>query len=384
MNSDLPVIDHLPTTRLFHFWESIRTSLWFLPSLLVLSAVILAYATIGLDHWLPLHSEWFRRAFSRAGPEGARSVLSTIAGSVITVTGVTFSITIVALTLASSQFGPRLLRNFMKDKGNQFVLGTFIATFIYCLIVLQSIHTDGETDFVPNLSLTIAVLLIIADVFVLIYFIHHISASIQADYVIKDVYVELESTFTVLFPRRSYVGANLVFARCLKLMTLGWWTSSFICIKTSSSLGICRAFRGVDFQVGPVPVHLAGNLIVADRFLHFPFFPRERIKHPGGKVAQIGGVFAYRFQHGEHTLLKVPHLLVIADEGMGGSCLHLQHIVAKETARIPPVEKTEEGRGIIHLTGQSFYVAGTDLPAGGIDNQRDMILHDRQFRLAGG
>lgn len=208
MNSDLPVIDRLPTTKLFHLWESMRTSLWFVPSLLTLAAVILAFVTLGLDQWLALQTAWSESPFSRAGPDGARSLLSTIAGSVITVTGVTFSITIVALTLASSQFGPRLLRNFMKDKGNQIVLGAFIATFIYCLIVLRAVHTEGEAGFTPNLSLTIAVLLVLADVFILIYFIHHISSSIQADYVIQDVYAELERNIHRIFPGELNREAN--------------------------------------------------------------------------------------------------------------------------------------------------------------------------------
>ncbi len=201
MPKNFPNMDRLPTTWLFHHWESIRTSLWFIPTVLALSAVALAAATIGIDQWLGMQTEWFRESYlAGAGPEGARVILSTIAGSVITVTGVTFSITIVALTLASSQFGPRLLRNFMKDKGNQLVLGAFIATFIYCVIVLRSIHSDGEENFIPNISLTLAVILVCADVFVLIYFIHHISASIQADNVIEDVYDELEWNIHRIFP----------------------------------------------------------------------------------------------------------------------------------------------------------------------------------------
>lgn len=191
-------MNRMPKTHLFHLWEATRTSLWFVPSLMTLAAVFLAFIMLGLDQWLALHA-WSESHFLLAGPAGAREVLSTIAGSVITVTGVTFSITIVALTLASSQFGPRLLRNFMKDKGNQVVLGAFISTFIYCLIVLRAVNTEGDTGFTPELSLTLAVLLVLADVFILIYFIHHISTSIQADHVIKDVYAELEMNIGRIF-----------------------------------------------------------------------------------------------------------------------------------------------------------------------------------------
>ena len=118
-------------------------------------------------------------------PEGARSVLSTIAGSMMTVAGVIFSITIVALNLASSQFGPRLLRNFMQDRGTQYVLGTFVSSFIYCLLVLRSAYTAGNESFVPSFSVNFAVVLAFFNVGVLIYFIHHIANSIQADEVIE-------------------------------------------------------------------------------------------------------------------------------------------------------------------------------------------------------
>jgi uncharacterized membrane protein len=121
----------------------------------------------------------------------------------ITVAGVVFSITIVALTLASSQFGPRLLGNFMKDTVNQVVLGTFIATFIYCLLVLRSVETPGEIVFIPGLSVTLAVVLALTNLGVLIYFIHHISTSIQADLVISAIYRELLEDIQRLFPEES-------------------------------------------------------------------------------------------------------------------------------------------------------------------------------------
>lgn len=136
------------------------------------------------------------------GPEGARTLLSTVAGSMITVAGTVFSITIVAMTLASSQFGPRLLRNFMQDTGNQIVLGTFIATFIYCLLILRTVRGDDYNKFVPQLSVTVGVVLALASIGVLIYFIHHASTSIQASSVIAEVGRELEGAIERLFPEK--------------------------------------------------------------------------------------------------------------------------------------------------------------------------------------
>ncbi|MGH7928517.1 MAG: DUF2254 family protein, partial [Candidatus Binatia bacterium] len=137
--------------RLRNLWEALSSSLWFVPSLMTLLALGLGFAGVTLDDAIGGQASW---AYG-GGPEGAREVLSAIASSMMTVAGVAFSITIVALTLASQQFGPRLLRNFMRDTGNQVVLGTFIATFTYCLIVLRTIRS-GDNDFVPNISVTIA------------------------------------------------------------------------------------------------------------------------------------------------------------------------------------------------------------------------------------
>jgi uncharacterized membrane protein len=107
-------------------------------------------------------------------PEGARALLSTVAGSMITVAGVEFSITIMALSLASSQFGPRLLRNFMRDRGNQIVLGTFIATFVYCILVLRTVRGGDTEEFVPSIAITVGVVLALLSLAVLMYFIHHV------------------------------------------------------------------------------------------------------------------------------------------------------------------------------------------------------------------
>ena len=118
----------------------------------------------------------------------------------VTIAGVVFSMTLVALTLASAQFGPRLLRNFMSDTINQFVLGTFIATFIYSLLVMRTIRREDEVAFVPHFSVTLAVVLALVSMAVLIYFIHHVSVSIQADEVVARVANELDEGMDRLFP----------------------------------------------------------------------------------------------------------------------------------------------------------------------------------------
>ncbi len=190
-------------TRLLNLWEDIRTSFWFIPSLMIISAIGASSFLITLDGMIALDDYRSFALLSKAGVEGARSILSTIAGSMITVAGVTFSITIVALTQASTQFGPRLLRSFMRDTGNQIVLGTFIATFVYCLLVLGSIHPNGNQVFVPFFSVTFAIGLALVDVVILVYFIHHVAISINADRIIAEVNKELFTHVHRLFPETT-------------------------------------------------------------------------------------------------------------------------------------------------------------------------------------
>ena len=183
--------------RLLHLGERVRSSLWFVPTWMSLAAAGLALASRELE---PLLADGDLSPFLYPGDrEGARTLLSTVAGSMITVAGVTFSVTVVALSLASSQFGPRLLLNFMRDRGNQLVLGTFIATFLFCLLALGQGGDDPQA--VPTVSATLGLLLALASVAVLIYFIHHVSSSIRAERVIDGVARDLEGAVERLFPR---------------------------------------------------------------------------------------------------------------------------------------------------------------------------------------
>ena len=171
------------------------------------SAVALALVSVTVDEslteWLSLTLGW---TFT-GGAEGASAVLGIIAGSMITIAGVVFSMTLVALSLASTQLGPRLLRRFMRDSTTQVVLGTFIATFLYCLLVLRTIRRVEEVAFVPHLSVTLGVILAVASVGVLIYFIHHVSVSIQANEAVARISRELLERIDELFPEPIGRGA---------------------------------------------------------------------------------------------------------------------------------------------------------------------------------
>jgi uncharacterized membrane protein len=180
--------------------SNLRASFWFVPSLIVLVSIILAIAlieadTAGSDRWL---AQW-PRLFG-VGAEGSRQMLSTLAGSMMTVLGVTFSMTLVALTLASSQYTSRILRIFMRSKITQITLGVFAGTFTYCLIVLRTIRSHGAVEFIPGLAVFLGFVLALASVGVLIFFIHHIASSIQASSLIASVAQETCSAIDRLFP----------------------------------------------------------------------------------------------------------------------------------------------------------------------------------------
>lgn len=172
-------------------WYAARESYWFIPTVMAVLAAVLASILGWVDMWLG--DGWTEEVdwFSGNHPDGARTMLSTIAGSMITVAGVTFSVTIASVAYTTSQFGPRLLTNFMRDQGNQITLGTFIATFVYCMFVLRDVRSAGE-GFVPQISVLGALSLAIASIAVLIYFIHHVTESIHISNVTAGIGRDLE------------------------------------------------------------------------------------------------------------------------------------------------------------------------------------------------
>ncbi|MGK2856038.1 MAG: DUF2254 domain-containing protein [Thermoanaerobaculia bacterium] len=189
-------------TKLNRLWGNLRASFWFLPSLIVTFSAVLAVGLIDVDSfgsrdWM---ADW-PRLFG-AGAAGARGMLATIAGSMMTVVGVTFSMTLVTLALASSQYTSRILRNFMSDRVTQVVLGIFAGIFAYCLIVLRTIRGGDEGGFVPSLSVAFSVVLAIGGVGTLIFFIHHIASSIQASSIIASVAKETLVAVDRLFPEK--------------------------------------------------------------------------------------------------------------------------------------------------------------------------------------
>lgn len=162
---------------------------------IVLAAVLIEADSAVSDRWL---AQW-PRLFG-AGAEGSRGMMSTIAGSMMTVVGVTFSMVLMVLAMASSQYTSRILRNFIRSRVTQVVLGIFAGIFTYCLIVLRTIRSGDEGSFVPNLAVSFGFVLALGGVGALIFFIHHIASSIQASSIIASVAQETIASIDRLFP----------------------------------------------------------------------------------------------------------------------------------------------------------------------------------------
>lgn len=180
--------------RALSLWHHIRDSLWGLP--LAVSAGCACLALIALNLNLPWVTEigWLYSGSAGQAPAFA----SSLVGAMITLTALAFSITMVVLTLAAQQLGPRLIQIFMRDRGTQFALGLFIGTVIYLLLVLRAL--DGGEEVAPNLAITGGTGLVLASVVMLLFFVHSLARSIVADHVIVRVGVSLDDAIERAFP----------------------------------------------------------------------------------------------------------------------------------------------------------------------------------------
>ena len=183
--------------------DALRTQLWPVPAIAVV-------VSVGLGIFLPRLDAAVDDSLPPAvtallfggGPEAARSVLEAISGSLITVTSLTFSLTVVTLQLASSQFSPRLLRTFTRDRFVHVTLALFLATFVFALTVLRSVRTQQDEDgpFVPEISVTVSFVLSLASVMGLVLFLAHLTREIRVETMMRNVHEETKVTMDRIFP----------------------------------------------------------------------------------------------------------------------------------------------------------------------------------------
>lgn len=190
--------------------EAFRTQLWPLPAAAVVVALAAGVALPRLDaHFDDGLPDAVSDYLFGGGAEAARSVLVAITGSLITVTALTFSVTVVTLQLASSQFSPRLLRTFVSDRVVQGTLALFLATFVYALTVLRTVRTAdiaGQPGFVPQLSLTVAYALAVISVLALVGFLSHLVREIRVETMLRNVHRVASQTIETTLPPRDHPG----------------------------------------------------------------------------------------------------------------------------------------------------------------------------------
>lgn len=182
------------------FWIALRSSLWFVPTVVVLGSMALGHGLVELGARVPAFSQQELPSIFGFSVEGSRAMLSAMATAMITVAGVAFSITIVTLSLASSQYSPRVLRQFMRDRANQWVLGVFVGIFAFCLTVLPRVRGGDDAGFVPAIAVAAGVVYSLVGVGCLIFFIHHVATSIQASYIVAQIAAETRVAADAWFP----------------------------------------------------------------------------------------------------------------------------------------------------------------------------------------
>lgn len=168
--------------RLRAFLISIPQRFWFVPALFITAAIVLAQILVAADKSALELPGFVKNFLFATGVDGARALLSAVA-AFLGVAGTAFSITISVVSTASTTYGPRLVRNFMRNRDNQVVLGVLTATFVYTLLVLRTIRSqsDDGAAFVPHLAVNAAIVLGVIDVFLFVWFIHHIASSVQVE-----------------------------------------------------------------------------------------------------------------------------------------------------------------------------------------------------------
>lgn len=185
---------------------------WVIPTACVAGAGALALLLIEFDEGLDRDGNAI--AFA-GGPDSARSLLAAIASSMLTLTALVFSITVVVLQLASSQFSPRVLRTFLHDRKNQVTLGLFTATFVYALVALRAVRgEDGVGDrFVPGITTSVAFTMVLVSVGLFIAYIHNITQSIRVSHIIDRISSETESAIAQFGGDGSTTRATPLFLR---------------------------------------------------------------------------------------------------------------------------------------------------------------------------
>lgn len=187
--------------RRFRIWNHLSSSLWFVPILCVLAGICLSFGTIALDRSVSVvpHS-------LSGDPDAALAILTTVAASMVTLTGLVLTITMVVVQLATGQFTPRVLRAVLRDRPSQFAIGIFVATFAHAMLVMREVRhptADSPEGFVPGMAIVVAFVLIIVSIMVLVSYVNHIGQSLRAASLIDSVGDDTRDLIMELYPEQA-------------------------------------------------------------------------------------------------------------------------------------------------------------------------------------
>ncbi|WP_341953142.1 DUF2254 domain-containing protein [Salinibacterium sp. TMP30] len=258
--------------------EAASAELWPLPTLFIIIAVVLGIVLPFIDRAVDSSlSPVFKSVLFAGGPDSARAVLSAVAGSLITATSLTFSLTVVALQLASSQASPRVLRTFLKNRTVQWTLAVFVGTFAYALTVLRTIE-DGSVSvdpIVPRFAVTLASLLTLASVVMLVLFLAHLARQLRIEITIRQIFVETSSTITSV---KSTMAEGYI-----KLPD--WPPASRIELSLATRSGFIRSIDrsrllavAIDYDLVVSEVETIGNHVVSKTPV-IRWWPRDPLEH---------------------------------------------------------------------------------------------------------
>ncbi|WP_111642598.1 DUF2254 domain-containing protein [Marinimicrobium alkaliphilum] len=174
--------------------DRLRSSMWVVPIGILVLMIAAAHGLLHLDSQLELDL-----GMAGADIDGARGMLQAVATSMVTVAGVVFSLTLLVLSQASAQYSPRVLRNFLRDRVNQSVLGVFLGVYAYCLTVLRGM--GGDAGDMPGLTIMGGLVAALGSVVYLVYFFHHIAESLQLENILKGIEAETLTVIARIYPQ---------------------------------------------------------------------------------------------------------------------------------------------------------------------------------------
>lgn len=260
-----------PRAFLINLVQSLKASFWLIPLCMLVASLIFALMVVEYDLYLATLSDSWLLPELRLSTDGARMILSAIAGSMITVASLVFSMTLVALSLVASQLGPRILQIFMEDRPTQVVLGLFIATFLFAMIILGSVGFGRADEFIPTLGVIVSGGLAVFAFVGVILFVHHIARQIQADIIIHQISEKLraatknwskdtENGAVKWVDREKYEELRDAFARNTCDVSIGGSSGYVQYIDTRQAVRLAR-----EHNLKLTLLHLPGEFMISDQ-----------------------------------------------------------------------------------------------------------------------